>query len=97
MKVQDSRSDRCHSERSGAESRMERLGKPRHGREGRRLSERQVSESNPVASPSGNSPGSFDFTQDDNSPFWFHRAFAILDSTARPKLGEGGSFVIPHF
>jgi hypothetical protein len=25
---------------------MERLGKPRHGREGRRLSEREVSESN---------------------------------------------------
>ena len=76
---------------------MERLGKPRHGREGRRLSERQVSESNPVATPSGNSPGSFDFTQDDNSSFWFRRAFAILDSLATPKLGEGGSFVIPHF
>jgi len=30
---------------------MERLGKPRHGREGRRLSEREVSESNPVALP----------------------------------------------
>src|SRR5262245_43354958 len=30
-------------------SRMERLGKPRHGRKGRRLSEREVSESNPVA------------------------------------------------
>ena len=28
---------------------MERLGKPRHGREGRRLSEREVSESNPAA------------------------------------------------
>ena len=28
---------------------MERLGKPRLGREGRRLSEREVSESNPVA------------------------------------------------
>jgi len=26
-------------------------GKPRHGREGRRLSEREVSESNPVALP----------------------------------------------
>jgi len=36
----------CHSERSAAESRMERLGKPRHRREGRRLSEREVSESN---------------------------------------------------
>src|SRR5262249_56651353 len=32
-----------------AKSRIERLGKPRHGREGRRLSERDVSESNPVA------------------------------------------------
>ena len=30
----------CHSERSEAKSRMERLGKPRHGRQGRRLSER---------------------------------------------------------
>ncbi len=29
-----------------AKSRMERLGKPRHGREGERLSEREVSESN---------------------------------------------------
>jgi hypothetical protein len=28
---------------------MERLGKPRHGRQGRMLSERAVSESNPVA------------------------------------------------
>jgi hypothetical protein len=28
---------------------MERVGKPRHGREGRRLSERDVSESNLVA------------------------------------------------
>src|SRR4051794_11022927 len=28
-----------------AKSRMERLGEPRHGREGRRLSEREVSES----------------------------------------------------
>ena len=27
---------------------MERLGKPRHGRGGRRLSEREVSESNPA-------------------------------------------------
>ena len=65
---------------------MERLGKPRHGREGRRLSERQVIESNPVATPSGN-----------NSSFWFRRAFAILDSPSTPKLGEGGSFVIRHF
>src|SRR6516162_5183878 len=31
---------------------MERLRKPRHGREGRRLSEREVSESNPAATPS---------------------------------------------
>src|SRR4051794_38026156 len=35
-----------------AKSRMERLARPRHGREGRRLSERKVSESNPVASRS---------------------------------------------
>jgi hypothetical protein len=44
-----------------AESRMERLGKPRHGREGRRLSEREVSESNPVVVAQGNATGSFDF------------------------------------
>src|SRR5436853_409440 len=35
----------CHSERSREWS---GLGKPRHGREGRRLSEREVSESNPA-------------------------------------------------
>jgi len=46
---------------SRAKSRMERLGKPRHGREGRRLSERDVSESNPVALALGNFAGFFDF------------------------------------
>ena len=30
---------------------MERLGKPRHRREGRRLNEQAVSESNPAAKP----------------------------------------------
>ena len=39
---------------------MERLGKPRHGREGRRLSERDVSESNPVAKTWSYFTGSFD-------------------------------------
>jgi hypothetical protein len=34
-----------------AKSRMEGLGKPRHGREGWRLSEREVSESHPVKLP----------------------------------------------
>src|SRR5262245_62768647 len=43
-----------------AKSRMERLGKPRHGREGRRLSEREVSESNPAAKPEGYGAGSFE-------------------------------------
>jgi len=42
---------------------MERLGKPRHGREGRRLSEREVSESNLAARPKGNSTGSLDFAE----------------------------------
>jgi hypothetical protein len=42
-----------------AKSRMEPLGKPRHGREGRRLSERDVSESNPVALLEVNFAGSF--------------------------------------
>jgi hypothetical protein len=36
---------------SRAKSRTERLGRRRHGREGQRLSEREVSESNPVALP----------------------------------------------
>ena len=34
---------------SRAKSRMERLGKSRHGRAGRRLREREASASNPVA------------------------------------------------
>ncbi len=46
---------------------MERLGKPQHRREGRRLSEREVSESNPVAKPLANTAGSFDSAQDDGS------------------------------
>jgi Kelch motif len=46
-------------------SRMERLGKPRHGREGRRLSEPDVSESNRAARLTANSTGSFDSAQDD--------------------------------
>jgi hypothetical protein len=44
---------------SRAESRMERLGKPRHGREGRRLSEPEVSESNPVELSIGCAAGFF--------------------------------------
>jgi xanthine dehydrogenase accessory factor len=43
-----------------AKSRMERLGKPRHGRKGRRLSEREVSESNPEAASKSKIAGSFD-------------------------------------
>jgi hypothetical protein len=39
---------------------MERLGKPRHGREGRRLSEREVSESHAAAELNGSFAGSFD-------------------------------------
>jgi hypothetical protein len=33
---------------SGAHARMERVGRPRHRRENQMLSEREVSESNPV-------------------------------------------------
>ena len=44
---------------------MERLGKLGHRREGRGLSERKVSESNPVALLKGGIAGSFDFAQDD--------------------------------
>jgi hypothetical protein len=40
---------------------MKRLGKPRHGREGRRLSKREVTESNPVELRFGDATGSFDF------------------------------------
>ncbi len=46
-----------------AESGMKRLGKSRHGREGSQLSERKVSESNPVTKPADNSAGSFDFAE----------------------------------
>jgi hypothetical protein len=36
----------CHSERSEAQSRMERLGEPRHGRAGREVERAAASESN---------------------------------------------------
>src|SRR5262249_54459079 len=42
---------------------MERLGKPRQGRQGRRLSQREVSESNPVAQGTGNSKGCLDYAR----------------------------------
>jgi hypothetical protein len=44
---------------------MERVGKPRHGREGQRLSEREVSESNPVAKRKANFEGCLDFARHD--------------------------------
>ena len=44
---------------------MERLGKPRHGREGRRLSEREVSESNPATQVTGNFTACLDFARHD--------------------------------
>jgi excinuclease ABC subunit C len=56
-----------HPERSEAMSRIERLGKPRHGREGRRLSEREVSESNPAAKPQVNATGFLDSARNDTS------------------------------
>jgi hypothetical protein len=40
---------------------MERLGKPRPGREGRRLSEREVSESNPRDVTFGDATGFLHF------------------------------------
>ena len=46
---------------------MERLGKPRHGREGRRLSERDVSESNPEAKPELIAAGFLDSARNDAS------------------------------
>jgi xanthine dehydrogenase accessory factor len=52
-----------HADATGsfrAKSRMERLGKSRHGRAGRRLSEREVNESNPVSAAKGETAGSFD-------------------------------------
>ena len=68
-----------------ANSRMERLGKARHGRDGRRLSERDVSESNPAARFTGKSTGSFDpsryagSAQDD-----LNAKCRALSSAARP-------------
>ncbi len=56
-----------HHEGSEVKSRMERLGKPRHGREGRRLSEREVSESNPVTKSQGNATGFLDSARNDTS------------------------------
>src|SRR5262249_6792972 len=54
-----------------AQSRMERLGKPRHGRQCRWLSEQEVSESNPVAElkVTSRSPStSLRSAQDDSAP-----------------------------
>ena len=45
---------------------MEWLGKLRHGRAGRRLSEGKVSESNPVVLVFVLAAGSLDFARDDN-------------------------------
>jgi hypothetical protein len=47
---------------------MERIGKPRHGRESRRLSDWEVSESNPVAELDGHITGCLDCARHDN-PF----------------------------
>jgi 2-polyprenyl-6-methoxyphenol hydroxylase-like FAD-dependent oxidoreductase len=44
---------------------MERLGKPRHGRQGRRLSQGEVSESNPAAQVTGNCAGCLDCARHD--------------------------------
>jgi hypothetical protein len=57
--------------------------KPRHRREGRRLSEREVSESNPVAKPSGDSAGSFDFAQDDGAANSTARLIAAIMLSGR--------------
>jgi excinuclease ABC subunit C len=56
-----------HPERSEAKARMEWLGKPRHGREGRRLSEREVSESNPATKSQVNATGLLDSARNDTS------------------------------
>ena len=44
---------------------MELRGKPRHGREGRRLSEREVSESNPGKLPESAATGFLDSAGND--------------------------------
>jgi hypothetical protein len=44
---------------------MERLGKPRHGGEGRRLSEREVSESHPMKLPLSCATGFLNFARND--------------------------------
>jgi excinuclease ABC subunit C len=56
-----------HPERGEAKSRMGRLEKTRHGQEDRRVSEREVSASNPAAKPQGNATGFLDSTRNDPS------------------------------
>lgn len=48
---------------------MERLGKQGHGREGGKLSEREVSESNPVEKRFGKPTGCLDFARHDISNY----------------------------
>jgi len=69
-------------------SRMVRLGKTRHGQEGRRLSERRVSESNPVGLRFG---GAADlstplrFTGDDSFRLLLERAESSVQKDNVPK------------
>jgi hypothetical protein len=72
----NSKSDPCHSERSEAESRLQRSGRIPRGQA-----------FNPVATPSANCAGSFDFAQDDDPSFGVRHSFDMRHS----------SFAIRHF
>ena len=81
----------------------EAAGKPRHGREGRRLSEREVSESNPVALPlvsSRDSSTPLRYAQNDKSVLPVPRTiwpirFAFNISIARSASRAETTAVIP--
>jgi hypothetical protein len=66
----NSKSDPCHSERSEAESRLQRSGRSPRGQA-----------FNPVAMPSANSGGSFDSAQDDNPSLGVRHSFDIRHSS----------------
>jgi hypothetical protein len=68
---------------------MERLEKPRHRREGRRLSERKVSESNPAKLPESYATGFLDSARND---FYDSTPTNILDvNPFRKNLKESAS------
>ena len=88
-----------------AKSRMERLGKARHGREGRRLSERDVSKSNPRGDTLYLATGFLDFARNDSkinsvSEFQFGglpaglSAVASAEEEALAKAGDSSMLFV---